>query len=86
MRRNLDQPLTTSAVFALQRMLTDGTLDDPSAAGRFRHAGEHTVVSDEIGQTLHTPPPAEQLAGRLEAMVAFANGDAGEFIPPPVLI
>ena len=83
-RRTLDQPLTTSAVFELQRILTDGTLDDPGAAGRFRHAGEHIVVSDEIGQTLHTPPPAEQLAARLEAMVAFANGDAGEFIPPPV--
>lgn len=83
-RRILDQPLTSSAVFELQRILTEGTLDDADAAGRFRRADEHIVVSDEIGQTLHTPPPAEQLAERLEAMVAFANGDEGEFIPPPI--
>ena len=83
-RRILDQPLTTSAVFELQRILTDGTLDDLDAAGRFRRPDEHIVVSDEIGQTLHSPPPAEQLGARLDAMVAFANGDEGEFIPPPV--
>lgn len=83
-RRLLDQPLTTSAVFELQRILTDGTLDDPDGAGRFRRADEHIVVSDEIGQTLHTPPAAGELAERLDAMVKFANGDGGEFIPPPV--
>ncbi|MEJ7811500.1 MAG: Fic family protein [Gemmatimonadaceae bacterium] len=83
-RRALDQSLTPEVVFELQRILTEGTLDDPEAAGRFRRADEHIVVSDEIGQTLHTPPPASQLTARLRAMCDFANGDGGDFIPPAV--
>jgi Fic family protein len=83
-RRIIDEPLTSSSVFELQRILTDETLDDQDAAGRFRRADEHIVVSDDVGQTLHMPPPANQLAERMEVMIAFANGDEGEFIPPPV--
>jgi Fic family protein len=83
-RRILDQPLTSEAVFELQRILTDGTLDDADAVGRLRRADEHIVVSDEIGQTLHTPPPAEQLPDRMRALIEFANGESGEFIPPAV--
>lgn len=78
-------PLTPEVVLRLQRELTDGTLDDPGAAGRFRTAADAIVISDETGTILHTPPPAEQLEERMRAMCAFANGDGGgEFIPPPV--
>lgn len=83
-RRTLDQPLTPEVVFELQRILTDGTLDDEDAAGRFRRPDDEIVVSDELGQVLFTPPPAEQLAHRLRTMCDFANGGGGEFIPPAV--
>ncbi len=82
-----DKPLTPETVFAVQRMLTDGALDDEGAAGRFRRDDEQIVVEDETGTILHTPPPAGQLEERLEAMCAFANGDGdagAKFVPPPV--
>lgn len=83
-RESLDRPLDPSMVLSLHRILTEGTLDEPDGAGRFRTAAENIVVSDEIGTTLHTPPDAAELPERLKAMCRFANGEAGEFIPPAI--
>lgn len=73
-------------VLELQRILTDGTLEDAGAAGRFRRTDEDIVVEDEIGTRLHTPPPADQLASRMKTMCDFANSKSidGEFMPPVV--
>lgn len=88
MRRVLelvDSPLTPDAVMALHRIVTEGTLDDEGAAGRFRHAEEDIVIEDETGTRLHTPPDARELATRMRAMCDFANGGGdGEFMPPAV--
>jgi Fic family protein len=86
-RRIREEPLTPSIVFELQRLLTEGTLDEPDAAGRFRRPNEHIVVSDEMdGSVLHDPPSAAELQARMEAMCAFANAaDTDEpFIHPVV--
>ncbi|MBI4541874.1 MAG: Fic family protein [Gemmatimonadetes bacterium] len=72
-----DTPLTPEIILELHRILTQGTLDDPSAAGRLRRADEDIVVEDLFGSLLHTPPHASTLAERLEALCAFAN-DHGE--------
>jgi Fic family protein len=67
--------LTPEAIIELQRILTDGTLDNPDAAGRLQRPDEERIaVVDRIdGTVLHTPPPAEQLPGRLRALCDFAN-------------
>lgn len=77
--------LTPKIVFELHRILTDSTLDDPSAAGRLRRSDEIIHVVDEIGRTLHIPPPADQLRSRLDRMCEFANQvDGIPFIHPVV--
>ncbi len=84
-RDYITQPLTPAIVLELQRCLTDGTLDEPDAAGRFRRQDEHIVVEDDTGTRLHTPPDASELADRLQAMCDFANGSPqDEFTPPAV--
>ena len=84
-RRVMDEPLTPGMVLELQRTLTEGTLDDPDAAGRLRLPGEDIHVSDETGTVLHVPPQASELEGRLRAMCRFANGEpTGEFVHPAV--
>lgn len=84
-RRYINDELTPEIVKELQRQLTEGTLDESDAAGRFRRADEDIVVEDEVGNRLHTPPAADELEKRMEAMCAFANGHrSGEFIPPAV--
>lgn len=75
MRNEMGERLTPASVLQLHRIITDGTLDDPGAAGRLqRPKDERVSVIDEHDETvLHVPPPAEQLPDRLAAMCEFAN-------------
>ena len=88
MRDDMPAKLTPTAVIELQRILTEGTLDNPEAAGRVQQPGEERIaVVDGIDGTLiHSPPPAEQLPGRLQALCDFANeGDSPDRFIHPVL-
>ncbi|MDO8212112.1 Fic family protein [Conexibacter sp. CPCC 206217] len=89
MREMSGERLTPALVCELQRILTEGTLERADEAGRIQRPGEERVaVHDRSNPTLvlHTPPPAEQLAERLEALCAFANDDdARERFVHPVL-
>lgn len=89
MRESIGPRLSPSAVIELQRILTDGTLDNPDASGRLQRPEDDrvSVIERLDGSVIHTPPPAEQLPGRLEAMCAFANADDdedGDWIHPVV--
>lgn len=77
--------LTKELVFELHRLVTDGTLEDESAAGRFRSEDEKVVVDDSYGVVYHAPPPASQLKERMTAMCDFANGaSTSGFIHPAI--
>lgn len=79
------ESLTPELVFALHRLVTEGTLDDATAAGRFRRQDEHRVVGDAYGEIFHEPPSAGELPTRLQAMCDFANCKTpGYFVHPTV--
>ncbi len=82
-----DEPLTPDRVLQLQRIVTDGTLDNPDAAGRLQRPEEDRVrVFDRAtGELRHVPPPAQQLPARLEAMCQFANDQPTETFLHPVI-
>lgn len=75
-REIADQPLTPERILEIHRIVTRETLDDPVKAGALR-SGEDRVIIEDIasGEVLHDPPPAEELAGRLEALCEFANAE-----------
>jgi Fic family protein len=80
-----ESKLSKDLVFQIHQLVTEKTLDDPTAAGRFRTSNEKCVVGDDFGQVFHDPPPAEELDVRMEAMCAFANGETpGFFVHPAV--
>jgi Fic family protein len=80
-----DRPLSPGMILELQRVVTEGTLDKPDAAGRFRRPEEHVEVVDSEGNVLFTPPPAEELPQRAERLCAFANDEGrSPFIHPVV--
>ncbi len=82
-----DEALTPELVLALHRIVTEETLDDPSAAGRLRRAGERIQVMDAQRSTvLHDPPAAASLPGRLKRLCAFANqgDDSKPFVHPVI--
>jgi Fic family protein len=78
-------PLTPEIVFEIHRLVTDQTLDDNTAAGRFRNDDEERVVGDMYGEVFHTPPTAEQLEARMQQMCDFANeNNSDDFIHPVI--
>ena len=71
-----DTLLTPDDVLELHRIVTDGTLDDESEAGRLQQPGEERVfVVDSDYKVLHRPPPGDELPERLERLCAFTNGE-----------
>lgn len=76
------EPLTRALVFELHRLVTDGTLDSADGAGRFRRESEQRAVMDVEGNVFHHPPPARELAERLERMLHFANEEPEPFVHP----
>jgi Fic family protein len=86
--RDMGETLTPEIVLELQRILTDGTLDHPSAAGRLQTPDEERIVvtDRQDGRVVHTPPPANQLPDRLRALCTFANEpvDSERFIHPVI--
>ena len=80
------EPLEPNHVLELHRIVTDGTLEDASEAGRLQQPGEERVaIMWDDGQILHRPPPADELRERLEKLCAFANGATGEGFLHPVV-
>lgn len=78
-------PLSPEMVFEIHRLVTEKTLEDPTAAGRFRKADEKRIVGDDYGMVFHDPPPVAELEERLKAMCDFANAKTPDYFIHPVV-
>ena len=80
-----DKPLSKDLVFELHKLVTENTLDDPTAAGRFRKNDENIVISDMYNEVFHEPPLGAELEARMDVMCEFANDQSsGDFIHPVI--
>ncbi|MBJ8341035.1 Fic family protein [Antrihabitans sp. YC3-6] len=83
-----ESDFTPEAILELHRIVTDGTLDSPDAAGRMQSnpdpADRVSVLGDD-DQVLHRPPPVSELPRRLIELCRFANGQATAGWMHPVL-
>src|SRR5205807_4829119 len=61
------------------------TLDDPSAAGRFRKPAEKIFLGTADGEVFHDPPHSEELPKRLRLMCDFANEETPDYFIHPVI-
>jgi Fic family protein len=86
--RDENRRLTVDDLLELHRILGEGALDIPGSEGQLRQPDHTVVVTDHEGNVWHTPPPAEGLRGRLEAILRFADGAGSQsdsaFIHPVV--
>jgi Fic family protein len=80
-----DRDLTPELVMEIHRLVTDGTMEDPTAAGRFRLPHEERVVGDDYDKIVHIPPPAEELEERMRAMCSFANAETPDYFIHPAV-
>jgi Fic family protein len=82
------EELTPALICDLHRIVTEGTLDDEGAVGRFQLPGEIRVVvqDDNDAAVLHVPPPAEELPARLQDLCDFANSASTDssYVPPVI--
>lgn len=89
MREEMAGDLEPGAILELHRILTEGTLDNPDAAGRLQQPEEPRVAvydRDDRRRPVHRPPPAEELPARLERLCSFANQqDGGDVFIHPVV-
>lgn len=78
--------LTPELILEIHRIVTEGTLDNPAAAGRVQDRDEERVaVWGDGDQLLHRPPRVAELPARMERLCSFANGRGDEPYVPPVL-
>ncbi len=87
LRMNRDRQLSLPFLLEIQEMMTEGTLDDPSGAGRLRTETDNVRIVDvRDEEVVFTPPPANDLVDRLARMIEFANKDhtGDEFLHPLV--
>ncbi|HEV7649140.1 MAG TPA: Fic family protein [Actinophytocola sp.] len=78
------EKLTVDLICEIHRIVTEGTLENPDASGRFQLPSENRIaVYDDYGELLHSPPPASELDQRVLELCDFANGsDTGAYLPP----
>ena len=78
-----DEKLTVDLILEIHRIVTEGTLENPAASGRFQLASEDRVaVFDQYNTLLHSPPPAEEIPDRIQELCDFANGaETGAYLP-----
>jgi Fic family protein len=80
-----NEKLTVDLIFHLHKIISAGTLDDPTAAGRLRRSNENVRVEDMYGQVFHSPPSASELESRMRKMCSFANAEIPkEYIHPAI--
>jgi Fic family protein len=78
--------LTIDLICQIHRIVTEGTLDNPDAAGAFQKPGDVRVgVWDEENELLHQPPSAVDIPERMQRLCDFANGEVGTGYLPGVL-
>lgn len=88
-REYREESLTTSMIFELHRIVTEGTLaeEDRYKAGAFRGKDDDIRVYSHDDKLLHTPPAHNELAKRMQRLCDFANRDNtndAHFIPPVI--
>jgi Fic family protein len=88
MRNEMGDILDPETILDLHRILTEGTLDDPDAAGRLQTFMEDRVgVYDrDNGRLVHRPPHPDSLPERMQSLCDFANqhDESEPFIHPVV--
>ena len=80
------EELSVPMLMELQRILTEDTLDDPGAVGRFRLPSDRVYVVDQRdGTVLHEPPDANEIGERVERLLMFANATKDVAFVHPVV-
>lgn len=82
---NSTEELTPELIYELHRILTVNTLDNRAAVGKLRTSDDIYVGDERDATIIHVPPKANELAGRLKNICAFANASHPSVFLHPVI-
>ena len=72
-KEHLNEPFSAERLLELHRLMTNGTLENPEDAGRFRQ-NNNVVVEDGITHRIvHTPPPYDEIPEFVNTLKSFFN-------------
>lgn len=80
-----NESLSKELIFNIHQIITEQTLDDKSATGRFRKEDEQIVIGDMYNEVFHNPPPSQELEKRMSDLCDFANGKTPSCFIHPVI-
>lgn len=78
-----EEPLTEEMLLQIHQLMTEGTLQNPEDAGRFRQNDEVVVEDGITHEVVHTPPSYTEIPAFVKEICDFFNAqDAEPFIHP----
>lgn len=84
-KKNKENELSSAMIFELHSILTNGTLDNQRAEGKYRTSDDIFVSDPFDGTPVYFPPKAEQLSERMERLCKFANERESTYFLHPVI-
>ncbi len=82
---NKHKPLTADLLFQVHSLITDGTLDNATDAGRLRQNDEVVVENGITHEIVHTPPTFQELPQFVEDLCDFFNNNGTRAFIHPVI-
>lgn len=78
-----DEPLSGDLLLQVHRLMTEGTMQNPEDAGRFRANNDVVVENGITHETVHTPPSFEEILQFVSDLCHFFNEkNPRQFIHP----
>lgn len=85
-REHRSAELSETLILDLHAIVTENTMDEPDAAGRWRRANEDIVVTDNRdGTVLYRPPHADLIPDRISTLCTWVNTEHEEMFIHPVV-
>ena len=71
-RRRIGEPVTERLILEIHRHLVDGVRGGSAAPGQYRRV-QNFIVNSATGETIYTPPPAQDVPGLMRKLVDWLN-------------
>lgn len=83
--QNKDNPLTIELLLQVHQLMTEGTLDNPDKAGRFRDNDDVVVENAITHEVVHYPPSYKDIPEFAEELCKFFNEKKQDVFIHPII-
>ncbi len=77
-----NEDISFENILLIHKLITNKTLDEGENEGKYRKTDDIFVINSINGETVHTPPPNEQINALINDLCEFFNKETETFIHP----